>query len=64
MLLVLRGPGIVCVPAVATVCTATLAGGPAGGDGAITYIFAKGEAVPADHPAVKAFPHLFDPADE
>ena len=37
---------------------------PAGGDGAITYIFEKGEAVPADHPAVKAFPYLFDPADD
>jgi hypothetical protein len=30
------------------------------GDGAMTYVFAKGEEVPADHPAVLAFPHLFD----
>jgi hypothetical protein len=30
------------------------------GDGAVTYIFEKGEEVPADHPAVLAFPHLFD----
>jgi hypothetical protein len=25
------------------------------------YVFDKGEAVPADHPAVLACPHLFDP---
>jgi hypothetical protein len=31
------------------------------GDGATVYVFAKGEEVPADHPAVLAFPHLFDP---
>jgi hypothetical protein len=34
------------------------------GDGATVYVFAKGEAVPADHPAVQACPHLFDPAEE
>lgn len=28
----------------------------------MVFVFAKGEAVPADHPAVQACPHLFDPA--
>lgn len=31
------------------------------GDGAMTFHFAKGEEVPADHPAVLAAPHLFMP---
>jgi hypothetical protein len=30
------------------------------GDGAMVFVFAKGEEVPACHPAVVAFPHLFD----
>jgi hypothetical protein len=30
------------------------------GDGAMVFVFAKGEEVPADHPAVLEFPHLFD----
>jgi hypothetical protein len=30
------------------------------GDGAMVFVFAKGEAVPTSHPAVLAFPHLFD----
>jgi hypothetical protein len=34
------------------------------GDGVTVYVFAKGEAVEADHPAVLAFPHLFEPAEE
>ena len=34
------------------------------GDGVTVYVFAEGEEVPADHPAVLAFPHLFDPAEE
>jgi hypothetical protein len=34
------------------------------GDGATVYVFAKGEEVPADHPAALAFPHLFDQVDE
>ena len=35
-----------------------------GDGGVVMYVFAQGEAVPADHPAVLAFPHLFDPAEE
>jgi hypothetical protein len=31
------------------------------GDGATVFVFAKGEEVPADHPAVLARPDLFDP---
>ena len=34
------------------------------GDGATTYMFAKGELVPADHPAVLAFPHLFEALED
>jgi hypothetical protein len=34
------------------------------GDGVTVYVFAKGEEVPADHPAVLAAPHLFDPAED
>jgi hypothetical protein len=30
------------------------------GDGAMVFVFAKGEEVPGSHPAVLAFPHLFD----
>jgi hypothetical protein len=30
----------------------------------MTFVFAKGEQVDADHPAVLAFPHLFEPAEE
>jgi hypothetical protein len=33
---------------------------PRGDDGVMTFVFAKGEEVPADHAAVLAFPHLFD----
>lgn len=32
-----------------------------GDDGVMMFVFAEGEAVPADHPAVLAAPHLFDP---
>jgi hypothetical protein len=32
-----------------------------GDDGGMLYVFAKGEAVPADHPAVLAAPWLFEP---
>lgn len=36
-----------------------------GDDGVRTFVFAKGEEVPADHPAVLAAPHLFyDPAED
>ncbi len=34
------------------------------GDGVTVYVFAKGEEVPADHPAVKACPRLFESVDE
>jgi hypothetical protein len=34
------------------------------GDGVSVYAFEKGEEVPADHVAVLAFPHLFEPAEE
>jgi hypothetical protein len=37
---------------------------PRPGDGVMVFVFAKGEAVPADHPAVLAAPHLFEPAEE
>jgi hypothetical protein len=37
---------------------------PRPGDGAMTYVFEKGEFVPKDHPAVLACPHLFDSAEE
>jgi hypothetical protein len=32
-----------------------------GDDGGMLYVFAAGEAVPADHPAVLAAPWLFEP---
>jgi hypothetical protein len=32
-------------------------------DGVMVFVFAKGEMVPADHPAVAAFPHLFEPLE-
>jgi hypothetical protein len=32
---------------------------PRPGDGVMTFVFAKGEMVPADHPAVLAYPDLF-----
>ena len=36
-----------------------------GDDGVRTFVFAKGELVPKDHPAVLAAPHLFyDPVEE
>ena len=34
------------------------------GDGVTMYVFAKGEAVSADHPAVKACPHLFEALED
>jgi hypothetical protein len=34
------------------------------GDGVTVYVVEKGEEVPADHPAAKACPHLFGPAEE
>ena len=37
---------------------------PRGDDGAMAFVFAKGELVPEDHPAVLACPHLFEPVDE
>jgi hypothetical protein len=30
----------------------------------MVFVFAKGEAIPADHPAALAAPHLFDPVEE
>jgi hypothetical protein len=35
---------------------------PRPNDGAMVFLFEEGEPVPADHPAVLAFPHLFEPA--
>jgi hypothetical protein len=37
---------------------------PRADDGVLTFVFAEGEEVPADHPAVLAAPHLFYPAEE